>query len=229
MTNLRTTEDFFNKWAGYHKLVGELDTYRFTSEALHGELRGRLLDVGSGGVLNYDVTSLEQVVMVDIAEELTRKTDWPCNVLFKRGDAIELPVGSGQFDTVLLQLILHHLAENSFAVTRERNLRAIAEAARVLKPGGRMVIIESCLPRAWERAERMLFPSFRFFLRCINHPLVFQWNWNTLAEFAREAGFEEPQLTCVPQGRWVIQLGYKWPTALTPIQLYKLVAIKPLA
>jgi ubiquinone/menaquinone biosynthesis C-methylase UbiE len=229
MRNVRATQEFFNKWFDYHKLVGELDTYRYTAEALRDELHGRVVDVGSGGVLNYDVAQLEQVVIVDIAEELSRKKNWPPNVLFKWGDAVDLPLESNQFDAVLLQLILHHLAEDSFAVTCERNQRAIEEAARVLKPGGRLVIIESCLPKLWERAEQLLFPTFRFFLRCIHHPLVFQWNWNTLAEFTREAGFTEVQLTRIPQGRWVIQLGRKWPTALTPIQLYKLVATKPLA
>jgi SAM-dependent methyltransferase len=229
VTNVRSTQDFFNKWTEYHKLVGELDTYVFTADALRGELGGRVVDIGGGGVFNYDVARLEQVVVVDIAEELACHTDWPPNVLFKWGDAVDLPLESGQFDTVLLQLILHHLAEDSFAATRDRNHRAIAAAARVLKPGGRLVIIESCLPKIWEQAERLLFPAFRFFLRRINHPLVFQWNWNTLAGFTREAGFEDLRLTRVPQGRWVIQLRHKWPTALTPIQLYKLVATKPRA
>lgn len=227
MRNVETTRIFFNKWDDYHRLVNELDSYRFTAAALRGELRGNVADVGSGGVFNYAVSDLEKVVVVDIAERLSRQADWPSNVIFQAGDAVALPLTTGQFDTVLLQLILHHLAEDSFTVTLERSHRAIAEAWRVLKPGGRIVIIESCLPKYMEAIERELFPLFCMFLRKISHPLVFQWNWNTLQDFVREAGFADVHLTRVPQGRWVIQLGRKWPTALTPIKLYKLVARKP--
>ena len=225
MTNSKTTRTFFNQWDDYHRLVNQLDSYLFISAALRGELRGHAVDVGNGGVFNYDVPALDKLVIVDIAEDLTKKTVLAPNVSFQYGNAVALPLDTGQFDTVLLQLILHHLAEYSVEVTRERSRRAIAEAWRVLKPGGRLVILESCLPKYWEIMERWLFPAFSMFLT--RHPLVFQWNWNSLADFCREAGFAEVLLTRVPQGRWIIQLGRKWPTALTPIQIYKLVAHKP--
>lgn len=227
MNNSKTTRTFFNQWDDYHRLVNQLDSYQFISAALRGELRGHAVDVGNGGVFNYDVPALEKLVIVDIAEDLTKKTVLAPNVSFQYGNAVALPLDTGQFDTVLLQLILHHLAEYSVEVTRERSQRAIAEAWRVLKPGGRLVILESCLPKYWEIMERWLFPAFSMFLTRLGHPLVFQWNWNSLADFCREAGFAEVLLTRVPQGRWIIQLGRKWPTALTPIQIYKLVAHKP--
>ena len=123
--------------------------------------------------------------------------------------------------------LLHHLAEKSFAVTRERTQKAIREAYRALKPGGKLVLMESCLPAAWEWAERLLFPLFRFVVGRMGHPIVFQWNWNRLAAFAREAGFERVDVTRVPRGKWIIQLGHRWPTALTPVRMCKIVAHKP--
>lgn len=227
MDNIKKTEDFFNRWKEYHQIVAELDSYKFIAVVLQDEIRGHVLDVGNGGVFNYDVSKADKIVVVDIAEELVNRKDGPPNVTFKWGDATKLPIESGTFDTVLLQLLLHHLAENNIATTRARTCAAIGEAYRVLKPGGRLVILESCLPKPVEIAEKILFPVFRMFVKAINHPIVFQWNWNSLAGFTRAAGFSQVELTRVSLGRWVIQLGHKWPTALTPIRIYKIVAHKP--
>ena len=225
--NLQKTQDFFSQWSSYHQLVNELDTYRHTTEALRGEIRGRLLDVGNGGVFNYDLNAAKEIVVVDLSEELVNSQTKPPNVTFIWGDATSMPVDSGSFDTCLHQFLLHHLAEKSFTVTCQRTRQAMREAYRALKPGGRLVLIESCLPAPWEWAERMLFPFFRFVVARLGHPIVFQWNWNRLARFAREVGFEKVELTPVHLGKWIIQLGHRWPTALTPVRVYKIVAHKP--
>lgn len=49
------------------------------------------------------------------------------------GDIFELPVESGTADAVILHQVLHFLDEPA---------RAIAEAARLLKPGGRLLIVD---------------------------------------------------------------------------------------
>ena len=179
--NLQKTQDFFSQWGRYHQLVNELDSYRRTTDALRGEIRGRLLDVGNGGVFNYDLNVAQEVVVVDLSEELVNSSEKSKNVTFLWGDATALPVDSDSFDTCLLQFLLHHLAERSFLVTRQRTQQAIREAYRALKPGGRLVLMESCLPLSWEWAERLLFPAFRFVVERMKHPIVFQWNWNQLA------------------------------------------------
>ena len=225
--NLQKTQDFLSQWGGYHQLVNELDTYRHTTAALSGEIHGRLLDVGNGGVFNYDLNAAKEIVVVDLSEELVNSPTKPANVTFIWGDATSMPVDNNSFDTCLHQFLLHHLAEKSFAVTRQRTQQAIREAYRALKPGGRLVLIESCLPAPWEWAERLLFPVFRRVVARMGHPIVFQWNWNQLAGFARDVGFEKVELTRVSLGKWIIQLGRRWPTALTPVRVYKIVAHKP--
>jgi SAM-dependent methyltransferase len=54
-----------------------------------------------------------------------------------RGDALRLPFPSGAFDVVIASEILEHLPEDR---------AAIAEAARVLRPGGTLVVT---VPRWW--------------------------------------------------------------------------------
>jgi ArsR family transcriptional regulator len=55
------------------------------------------------------------------------------NVELRRGDLEGLPIDDGRLDAATLALVLHHLPEPP---------RALAEVARVLKPQGRLLIID---------------------------------------------------------------------------------------
>jgi ArsR family transcriptional regulator len=48
-------------------------------------------------------------------------------------DMYRLPLASGSYDTVVLQMVLHHAEEPAVV---------IAEAVRVLRPGGRLLLID---------------------------------------------------------------------------------------
>jgi ArsR family transcriptional regulator len=55
------------------------------------------------------------------------------NVEWKRGDIERLPLGDASLDVAMLSQALHHA---------ERPDRAVAEAARVVRPGGRVLVLE---------------------------------------------------------------------------------------
>jgi ubiquinone/menaquinone biosynthesis C-methylase UbiE len=55
------------------------------------------------------------------------------NVELRRGDLEALPIDDARLDAATLALVLHHLPEP---------WRALAEVARVLKPGGRLLIVD---------------------------------------------------------------------------------------
>jgi ubiquinone/menaquinone biosynthesis C-methylase UbiE len=59
------------------------------------------------------------------------------NVRFREGDAARLPFADGAFDVVTSRLSAHHYA---------RPEAAIREAARVLRPGGRLLLVDSVAP-----------------------------------------------------------------------------------
>ncbi|MCK6482278.1 MAG: class I SAM-dependent methyltransferase, partial [Planctomycetes bacterium] len=58
-------------------------------------------------------------------------------VLPVAGDAYLLPFRDGTFDAVVLRAVLHHLEEPA---------RALREAARVLRPGGPVVVVDKAAP-----------------------------------------------------------------------------------
>jgi ArsR family transcriptional regulator len=55
------------------------------------------------------------------------------NITWKRGDIERVPVSDASFDVALLSQTLHHAADPG---------RAVHEAARVLRPGGRVLILD---------------------------------------------------------------------------------------
>jgi ubiquinone/menaquinone biosynthesis C-methylase UbiE len=102
---------------------------------------GRLLDIGTGTgrVLELLAPMVRQALGVDASKamlalaraRLARTEFAHCSV--RLADMYRLALADASFDTVVLQMVLHY-AEDPAGV--------IAEAARVLRPGGRLIIID---------------------------------------------------------------------------------------
>ena len=85
-------------------------------------------------VFNIDVPLPPQVNLVRAtmhAPEYTRLA--PQKVETHGGDLEALPIDDGRLDLATVMLVLHHVPEPA---------RAIAEVARVLKPAGRLVLVD---------------------------------------------------------------------------------------
>ena len=74
--------------------------------------------------------------MLDLAREKSVRR-WATNVRFELADALELPYDDRSFDAVTVGFGVRNLADLD---------RGLAEMTRVLKPGGRMVILEITQP-----------------------------------------------------------------------------------
>ena len=93
----------------------------------------RVLDIGAGpGSLVssiLDVAPTAQVVALDASIEMLRAAADRTAARGMNGDALALPIGAATVDAVLCTFVLFHLSDPS---------QAIAEAARVLRTGGRL-------------------------------------------------------------------------------------------
>lgn len=101
---------------------------------------GRTLEVGAGSGLNHDLypDAVTELVLTEpfgpMAAQLREKAatlDRPVTVVEAPAEALPFPDSS--FDTVALTLVLCTVPEPE---------RALAEIARVLKPGGRFLFLE---------------------------------------------------------------------------------------
>ncbi len=88
------------------------------------ELFGSEIERGLGLDLSLDMLSLAR-------DRLERAGLRHCSV--RQGDLYDLPLGDDTFDVVILHQVLHFLDDGA---------RAIKEAARVLRPGGRLLVVD---------------------------------------------------------------------------------------
>jgi ubiquinone/menaquinone biosynthesis C-methylase UbiE len=137
-----TSEAFFSKASGqWDKLRAELFGQAFHAQAalalIDPALRVGDLGCGTGQLSALLAPHVATVVAVDGSADMlqaarARLAD-VANVDVRRGALEALPIDDGQLDVAVLALVLHHLPDPA---------RALAEAARVLQPGGRVLIVD---------------------------------------------------------------------------------------
>ena len=81
--------------------------------------------------------------MLDVGRELAARNEMQ-NIEFRAGDMEELPIDSATIDVAFFSQSLHHALHPA---------RALEEAARILKPGGRLVILDLAKHRFEEARE----------------------------------------------------------------------------
>ena len=160
---------------------------------LPSEPSGRLIDIGTGTgvVMELLADRLNLALGIDASRpmlalartRLGKPGMEHCTV--RQGDMYRLPVTDGSFDIAVMQMVLHYALDPS---------AALAEAARVLQPDGRLIVIDLAAHEDAALAER------------------FGHRWRgfddaTLHGLLRGAGFE-PQESIAVGGPLAVRL---WP------------------
>ncbi len=138
----RGAQEFFARSAErWDRMRRELFGYAFSDASLRGLLPRSWvvadLACGTGAVTAALTPHVARVVSVDRSSAMLRsarrRLDAYKNVDLKQGELEELPVADATCDAALLILALAYLSEPA---------RALAEAVRILKPGGRLVVLD---------------------------------------------------------------------------------------
>lgn len=128
--------------SSYHRLSPDLDAMLAAAGPAGDE---RVLDVGTGTghtALAF-APRVAEVVGIDFTPAMLEQarrlaaSRGVANVRFDLGDAMALPYAAGAFDLVTCRVCAHHFA---YPVV------AVREAARVLRPGGRLLLVDSVAP-----------------------------------------------------------------------------------
>ncbi|MGE5408254.1 MAG: class I SAM-dependent methyltransferase [Syntrophothermus sp.] len=131
--------------------------------------RGAVLEIGAGTGLNlpHYPADLEQLVLAEPGARLGERIDLDrapgvVTARLERAAAEDLPFADGSFDTVVSTLVLCTVGDPR---------RAVAEVARVLRPGGRFLFLEHVraepgLRRTLQRLSARPWAAFADGCRC---------------------------------------------------------------
>ncbi|WP_419902671.1 ArsR/SmtB family transcription factor [Kiloniella sp.] len=142
----RKAQEYFRKNASdWHEIRSlHIDTAQIETafqQKLLEEPVEELLDVGTGTgrVLELVSSEVGSVVGLDISREMLaiarnnidRAGLNNCQV--RQGDMYQIPFGNARFDAVCLNMVLHYALDPRMC---------LREAARVIKPGGRLILVD---------------------------------------------------------------------------------------
>jgi len=112
----------------------------------------------------------------DMVQAARRRLKGANHVEVRRGDMEALPIDAGQLDVAVLALVLHHVPEP---------VRALTEVHRVLKPGGRALIVDM-LPHDREEYQHQMGHVWLGFAE------------KTITKHLEAAGFGRPVVKLLP-------------------------------
>ena len=150
----KSQEFFATASAGWDRIRGDLFGDSFYLWAVLGLIDPSLtvgdLGCGTGQLTATVAPHVHRVIAVDASPEMLeaargRVGDHP-NVDVRQGDLEALPIQAGELDAAMMSLVLHYSPDPA---------RALAEVARVLQPGGRVLVVDM-LPHEREEYQQQM-------------------------------------------------------------------------
>lgn len=186
--------------------------YANIGRLLDERLKGRVVDFGNGGIVNYRTDRLESLGCVDLMPPpvaAAGASSW------EQGDFYTWHFTSN-VDQVLVQFLLHHLPED------ERLDAALARLAAALPPGGKLVIVEMLLTGIAPAVQWLLRPLIRLGLRVLDKPDLRFFSEHALTQRLRRAGFGRITWQAADVGEWVAPAPVLFPRLRMPGRFYPL-------
>lgn len=137
----KSQEFFASAAAGWDRLRGDLFGDTFFLWGVLGLIDPELvvgdLGCGTGQLTDIVAPYVKRVVAVDSSPDMLdaarQRLGAAANVDLRQGELETLPVDAGELDAAMLSLVLHYSPAPG---------RALAEVARVLRPGGRVLVVD---------------------------------------------------------------------------------------
>lgn len=162
---------------------------RKTVELLKPFRGGRYLDIGTGtGDLVFEILNQSANVLIDgidpaeqmlaIARDKAAQRGVGDSVTFFAANALDLPMESDTYDGIVSGFCLRNI---------ERRQKALEEMLRVLKPGGRAIILEATYPGnpLVRMGYRLYTPLVPLMGRCMGGGSAYKYLVDSIEDFPR--------------------------------------------
>ena len=179
------SEEFFASASGeWDRLRAELFGEHFHLQALLALIDATLtvgdLGCGTGQVSEMLAPHVARMIAVDGSTEMVqaakRRLKGVPHADVRRGDIEALPIDDGQLDVAIVALVLHHVPDPG---------RALAEVKRVLRPRGRVLLVDMLPHDRIEYQQQMGHVWLGF-------------SEKTIRKHLETAGFETPVIRALP-------------------------------
>lgn len=226
--NLQKTEDniteknreWFNKNEFYSEFILKNETYKNIKDKLDDEIEniGCLLDIGNGGVFNYETSRVKEIYAIDLFFDEFENIHYADNIHFKKGNALSIPYEDRFFDGVVIVSLLHHLVGEKFIDIEKNISRCFDECFRVLKPGGKIIVHEPCIPSWFLLLEKVIFSLAKYWVRILfKHPFAIQLTSGRVADLLGR-NFKDCKVTEIKKKGTLIHFGMKFPASISPVK-----------
>lgn len=210
------SEDYADK-----TMTFQPEFYNNTSMIINRALKSNdvVLDIGNGGIVNYDFERLSLLHCADLAisNVAVKRYENFSNIKFIKADIMDMSeINENTYDVVIVQAVIHHLAGRSLRDTHMNVDSALKECMRVLKPKGKLLIIESTVRVLFEIIEELFYYPMQLFFKVCEFDSVYQYSNNSLINRIRKLGLE---ITCrqnISLDKYTWIMGKKVLTAITP-------------
>lgn len=220
--------NFFSENTSYKKNINSIDTYKILYDEISKNLENinKLLDIGHGGSFDYDTKKVTEIVGLDLDYMIDSKF-LPKNINLQVGSALNLPDNLKNFDAVISVMLIHHLIGKNVESNLNNLYRCINESKKALSENGKLIIVESCVPKWFYFIEKVFFKSTSYLInRFLKHPPAFQYTKEIILECLKKNDFKKIEVNKIKQGKFILQYGFKFPTFLTPVETYIFIAKK---
>ena len=220
--------EFFSSNSKYQNNVATIDTYKILYSEITNFIKSsnKLLDIGHGGTFDYDTSKVKEITGLDLDKMIDVK-NIPKNIRLVEGSALDIPEDIKNFDTTIVVMLLHHLVGNEVSENLENLDRCLQQIRKTLIDNGKLIIVESCVPKWFYLIEKILFKPTSFLIKkFIKHPPAFQFTEEILGKYLKKNNFKNINFKEIRQGKFILQYGIKVPTFLTPVKTIIITATK---
>jgi hypothetical protein len=181
-----------------------------------------VLDIGSAGILPYDVNFTEKIIILDLFNKpkslkLSESAEWMTGNILSATIVSEL-TKKYRFDFIIMSSLLHHLCDENNNIMK--NLKICFYHSRsLLTQNGKICIFESTFSNWITKFEDFFYPVYTWILlRILNFTFVRILSVDEIVTTLKETKF---RVEFVPftQPRHIAQMYWRIPTKIYPLKI----------